>query len=271
MHTPPGTTTLELITRQQIRLLLQSVFGQGKTFSAVTAPYPCVLNLDNNLGAHVGRKDVTNVPFYDKNFVKKYNQVGLIHLAISKWVLEEAVKLTEEQTLVLDGLTNLNNAYDREVSVPMSTRTGKPDLMQWWGDKLDWQKEFFEALKSLKCDVIVCCHEQYERDDEGGLSGKILPLVQGSFKDQIGTHFTDIFRQYAISKPDISKLSEADLAKTLSNFKMTKQQYLELIDSYNTNTMYLWQTTPDGLTACKCHLVDPPKFVKANWSLFNPK
>ena len=270
IHTPKDCSTLENVSRQQIRLLLQGYYGQGKTYAALTAPNPCVINLDNNLGAHTGRKDIINVKFYDKDFVKKYNQSGIVHLAIVKWITDEGSKLTEEQTLVMDGLTNFQNAYDREVNIPLSTRTGKPDLMQWWGEKLDWQKEFFESLKTLKCDVIICCHEQPEREDEGGLTGKILPLVQGSFKDQIGTHFTDIFRQHAISKPDVAKLSDTDWAKTLANFKMTtKVQYASLIDSFEDNTMYLWQTSPDSISACKTHLVGAPKFVKADWKIFS--
>lgn len=269
IHTPKDTTTLEHVARQQIRLLLQGYYGQGKTYSALTAPNPCVVNLDNNLGAHVGRADVINVPFFDKKFVTKYNQSGLIHQAITRWLSEQGSQLTEEQTLVQDGLTNLNNAYDREVGIPMSTRTGKPDLMMWWGEKLDWQKEFFESLKTLKCDVIVCAHEQPEREDAGGLSGKILPLVQGSFKDQIGTHFSDIFRQHAMNKFNLASLPAPDKEKLLYNFGFkTDAEMQKFQDSFPGNVMYIWQTQPDGLSACKTHLVGAPKFVRANWSIF---
>lgn len=270
IHTPKDTTTLEHVSRQQIRLLLQGYYGQGKTYSALTAPNPCVVNLDNNLGAHVGRADVINVPFFDKKFVTKYNQSGLIHQAITRWLSEQGSQLTEEQTLVQDGLTNLNNAYDREVGIPMSTRTGKPDLMQWWGEKLDWQKEFFESLKALKCDVIICAHEQPEREDNGELSGKILPLVQGSFKDQIGTHFSDIFRQHAMNKFNLATLPAPDKEKLLYNFGFkvdTEMQKFQ--DSFPGNVMYIWQTQPDGLSACKTHLVNSPKFVRANWNIFS--
>lgn len=269
IHTPAGCSTLEKVERQQIRLLLQSVFGKGKTFSAMTSPNPCVVNIDNNLGAHSGRADIINVKFYDKEFIRKYNSNGLVHLAISKWLQEEGMKLTEEQTLVGDGLTNLQNAYDREVGVPMSTKTGKEDLQAWWGFKLDWQKELFESFKSLKCNVIITCHEEPEYNEDGGVTGNVLPLVQGGFKRQIGTHFTDIFRQHAVSKPDLSKLSEADLAKTLTNFKMSKADYIKFIDSFEGNTMYLWQLQPDSVASCKTHLVNAPKFVRADWNIFN--
>lgn len=270
IHIPENCSTMETVERQQIRLLLQGLYGQGKTFSALTAPNPCVLNLDNNLGAHAGRKDVINVPFYDKKFIAKYNQQGLVTSAVTDWILKQGSKLSEEQTLTIDGLTNLNNAYDREVGVPMSTRTGKPDTQQWWGEKLDWQKEFFESLKSLKCDVIVCCHEQFERNDEGGLSGKILPLVQGSFKDQIGTHFTDIFRQHALPKMDLTKLSAEDKTKLLLNYGMkSEQEFMAFQSQFTTNTLYVWQMHPDGMATCKTHIKGGPKFCKASWNIFS--
>jgi hypothetical protein len=151
----------------------------------------------------------------------------------------------------------------------MSTSTGKNDLMKWWGDKLKWQKEFFESLKLLKCDVIVCCHEQVERSDDGDITGKVLPLVQGSFKDQLGTHFTDLFRQLAMSK-----LSDADIEKQKDKlfinfgFKDIKQ-FIDFQNSFETNTMYLWQLQPDSIAACKTHLVGAPKFKRANWNIFS--
>lgn len=270
MHIPPNTSTLEKVSKQQIRLLLQSVYGQGKTFSAMTAPNPCVLNIDNNLGAHSGRKDIINVPFFDKMFVKKYNAQGFIHLAIQKWILDEGYKLTEEQTLVGDGLTNLLNAYDREVGVPMSTSTGKNDLMKWWGDKLKWQKELFESFKQLKCNVILCCHEQVERSDDGDVTGKVLPLVQGSFKDQLGTHFTDLFRQHAMTKLSVAEIDKQK-EKLLINFGFKEvKQFVDFQDSFiNMNTMYIWQLQPDSLAACKTHLVSAPKFARANWNIFS--
>ncbi len=140
--------------------------------------------------------------------------------------------------------------------------------MQFWGDKLDFQKELFESLKMLRCDIVVCAHEQAEREDEGTLSGKVLPLVQGSFRDQIGTHFTDLFRQHAVSKPDINKLTETDLTKTLVNFQMSKDEYIKFVNSFDTNTVYLWQLQPDSLVNCKTHLVKAPKFTRANWNIF---
>lgn len=269
MHIPPNTSTLESSTREQIRLLTQGSYGTGKTFSAMSAPNPCVINFDNNLGAHSGRKDIINVRFFDNEFVKKYNVQGLRHLALIKWLDVEGHKLSKEQTLVIDGLTNLSNHYDREVGVPMSSKTGREDLMAWWGMKLDWNKEFFENLKSLSCDIIVCCHEAPERTNEGDATGKVLPLVQGSFKDQIGTHFTDIFRQHAVntlSAPDIDKNQE----KLLINYGFKNiTDYIKFQNEFKTNTMYLWQLQPDSVANCKTHLVGAPKFARANWNIFS--
>lgn len=266
MYQPTDCKTLENVEKQQIRLLLQGMFGSGKTYSALTASNPCVINFDNNLGAHSGRKDVINVPFYDDSFVKKYNDKGWRHLALVKWIQTEGKKLAKEQTLVIDGLTNLSNHYDRESPIPISTRTGKEDLQAWWGNKWEWNKGLFEDLKAIACDVIVCCHEQIERDSDGNPTTKNRPLISGSFKDEIGGHFTDIFRQLALSKP-----SDKDLEKIkFDDFGLKSIEELKIfMNTFTSSTIYLWQLKPDSIANCKTHLFNPPKFALANYSVFS--
>src|ERR1017187_902817 len=97
IYTPPNCTTLEKVTKQQIRLGVQGYPGSGKTFAALTFPNPIVLNLDRGLGAHQGRSDVIEIPFYQKAFSggKETCKDKLV-----EWLEREGPKLTDQQTLI---------------------------------------------------------------------------------------------------------------------------------------------------------------------------
>lgn len=260
MHIPPNTNTLETVESDQRRFLIQGSPGSGKTFAALTFPNPLVVNFDRGLTAHKGRKDVIEVPFWNQTFWSKYSSNRMD--AITSWMHQEASKLDKDQTLIFDGWTNITNIADNSTPVPYSVRTSKPDTMAWWGLRLKWNAAFCESFKPLKCNVVMICHEQDERSDEGDLTGNVKPLCQGSFKDQIGSHFTDLYRQLTFDKPkDIAKVP-------LDKFRMTADEFKKFVESFPTPTMYLWQCRPDSIAKCKSSLIDPPHYMKAEWSSY---
>ena len=72
IYKPSGSINLsESQTKPQIRLGIQGPPGSGKTWAALTFPNPVIINLDRGLGAHAGRSDVIDVPFYSGSFVDK--------------------------------------------------------------------------------------------------------------------------------------------------------------------------------------------------------
>src|SRR6267378_7118672 len=99
----------ESSVEQQTRLGIQGFPNTGKTWAALTFKNPIVLNLNRGLKAHQDRSDVYEIPFYKSEFAKRDEVKDRIIL----WLEKEAVKLTEEQTLVIDGLSDLEIAYHK--------------------------------------------------------------------------------------------------------------------------------------------------------------
>lgn len=270
MFIPESAVSIKDQVFQQIRLLLQGYGGTGKTYSALTFPNVIVANIDRGLTAHLG-KDIPEFKLYEPAFVDARSKRvfatappnrrdAFLHL-----MRNDFPKLQQDQTLLEDSWTSLQNAFDQQTSLePSFSTTGKEDKYVFWKRKMDFSLEVVEGNKSLNCHVIVTCHEQADRNDDGNLNGKLKPLMQGQFADQLLGHFTDVFRQLAISKPtDVSKVNLSDYGcKTVADFQA-------LMNSFTTNTMYLWQTQSDSVVNCKTALVGAPKFIKADFDTYN--
>lgn len=234
----------------QTRLMLMGYPGTGKTWSALTFPNPVVLNLDRGLSAHIGKK-IIEIPLYDIALIdalaKRSFQTAPPNArdAVKHWLVNEAQKLEADQTLIVDSWTTLQNAFDLQTKLEpvYSTKTGKEDTYAFWARKVEYALEVCSLLKNIRCHVVVTVHETVERNDDGNLTGKIKPLMQGQFADQLGGHFTDVFRQLAVTR-----------YKEPSN---TKSEVI--------GTDYLWQTQSDNVVNCKTCLVGAPKFIKATY------
>lgn len=272
MYKPIGSRTLAEAKEPQIRLGIQGYPKTGKTYAAMTFPNPVVVNLDRGLGAHNGRSDVIELPFYEESFCKTINPnhkeaEHTLRDTLLLFVTKEAPKLTEEQTLVWDGGTGTQNCYHKWYSCHkvFSKTSGKEDERAEWALKIPFFSDLFEAFKKLKCNVIYISHEQDKKDKDGAYSGKIRPLLSGQAGDQCVSHFTDWVRQLTMSKPDVNKLDD----KTLSKWGMTKIEFQAMCDSFERNTIYYWQLEPDDLYDGGCSsLVNFPMFIPANYDSF---
>jgi hypothetical protein len=231
-----------------------------------------VLNIDRGLGAHIGRKDVIEIPFWNPTFVDKIiPRSGLSNPpnrkdAIIKWLSTEGMKLVAEQTLVIDSSTQLQNAFHAEYRInPKVTKQGKIDDFGEWNYKLIFFDEVMALLKSLKCNVVYICHETADRDRTGELNGSVRPLLTGQFSDQLASHFTDWFRCHAYSKP-----LEDKQAKAKEFFGLSDGQLKEWLASTSNGTMYVWQTASDEIAkhVKTSTMVNAPKYVLANYSVF---
>jgi hypothetical protein len=261
LYIPRGAQTLDKITkRSQVRLGLQGYGGVGKTWFALTFPNPIVLNLDKGLGAHKGRSDVIEVPFYDPIFSKKDS----LKDDLIKWINDEAIKLRAEQTLVVDGCTSIQNAYHRWWKANQHrfmTRQGQVDEFSQWREKVTFFSEIFETFKFLNCDVIFIVHETAQKDKDGGYSGKIRPLLTGQMGDEIVNHFTDFYRMHSMSKPKEPTLTSWGV-KDMEEFNALWSDGLCIRD----NTIYYIQTTSDNIFDAKASsLVNFPSLIPANY------
>jgi AAA domain len=270
MFTPPNCKTLaDLKQKPQIRLGIQGYPGTGKTWAALTFPNPIVVNFDRGLGAHDGRNDVIEVPFYDTDFIKSFYSAAPKNKrdAFTYWLETVGTKLESDQTLVIDGITGIQEAHNtwvKDNGSLMLSKTGKYDDFKPWNYKLDYFEYFAALLKTLKCHVILIAHETPAKEKDGTYTGKLRPLLSGQFSDQLVSHVTDWFRQHAIEKP-----KEIPSDEKLRSYGITKDEFVVMRDSFPRNTMYLWQTDSDDLADCKCSsLVAFPSRIAANYTSF---
>jgi len=272
MYKPDYMVPLDRITETQIRLGLQGPPKVGKTWAALTFPNPVVLNLDRGLGAHVGRSDVMEIPFYNPTYVdsvlKRSGAAAPPNRrdAVKKWLMTEGLKLDSEQTLVIDGSTGLQNAYEAEYNVaPVVTKQGSLDEFAIWRMKVEYFGEIVEALKSLRCHVVYICHETPDRDRKGELNGSVRPLLTGQFGDQLASHFTDWYRCHTFTKPKTPEQKDG----ALKFFGIDKSTLDEWITRSTTDTLYIWQTSSDEVAKCgTSSLVNCPKYILADYSSF---
>lgn len=271
IYVPPGSNNLENVSLAQIRLGLQGFAGTGKTWGALTFPNPIVVNIDRGLGAHSGRKDVIELPFYNKEFSKKYwpSEPENIKEAVMVWLQKEAGKLTTNQTLVVDGLTGLESSYhtDFKKHPVYSSNSGKLDPRVEWGLKLVYFGELCDLFNTLNCNVVFIGHESEKKDKDGEYSGKIRPLMSGAFADKIVGKFTDWFRQLASSKPkDFATLNVDNLKR---DWRMTIAEFQAMCNTFPRNTIYYWNLESDDTFDGKCSsLVNFPKYIPANYESF---
>jgi len=225
LYIPPDTYTLEHAYSSQVRLGIYGRPGSGKTWAALTFPNPVVLNLDNKLGAHLGRKDVTVVPLNDPEYIwnvlkvsnepYKYGRHSTNNPklpsnrrdAVIKWLSEHGAKLIPEQTLILDSWTSLQNSFHEQQDLePAYTAQNKVNDFHPWMEKIKYSARVCKLLEGLKCNVVVTFHEHAERDIKSGeLLDSFQPLMQGKFIAELAGHFTDFFRARVIPKFNVKK------------------------------------------------------------------
>jgi len=269
MYLPPNSNNLSTVKDMpQIRAGIQGFPGTGKTWAALTFPNPLVLNLDRGLGAHAGRSDVHEIPFYSPDFCKTLKSPYLptdLKDILHIWIDKEGRKLEPDQTLIVDGLTGIQNAYHKWYTVnQVYTKAGKVDDFAEWNLKKSFFSEFIEYFKYIKCHVVIIAHEADKKEKDGTYSGKVRPLLTGQFGDELVSHFTDWFRAHSSDKPT-AEVPE----QKLKDFRMTAAEYKKWCDSFPRNTLYYWQTEGDNVFDGKCSsMVNFPKFIPADYASF---
>lgn len=279
LYIPQGCNRLSDIKEiPQIRAGIQGYAGSGKTWAALTFPNPVVANLDRGLGAHIGRSDVLEIPFYSSTFCKSidpnYDPSRKKDLLLT-WLEKHGSKLQPNQTLVWDGNTSTQNSYHAWYEAnkhKFLTRDGKINEFAEWNQKLSYYSTLFDILKTLPCHVVFICHE-VDRSDKVPIgeakrySGKIRPLLTGQAGDEMISHFTDWFRQHCADKP---KSFDEVKDESLKLWRMqTKQEFKAMADSFQGNSIYFWQTEGDDLFDAKASsFVNAPRYIPANYTSF---
>ncbi len=240
MHISSSSYNLKDKSFPQIRLGIQGAPATGKTTSILTFPNVTVVDADNGLTKFAG-ENLNVIPLYDYDWTVKYlgkepTKVGAQpnrRDALLKFLREDALKMTNEQTLFLDSWTSIQTFFDQQQELePKITKDGKIDDFDFWARKIEYSEKLMVYLCSLKCNVAVSFHEMSIRDPKSGqLLEKLAPLMQGKFLAQIKKWFTDFFRM----------INEEEKDKT---GKVTKCNYY-------------WQVCSDNQFDCKTRLSFP--------------
>lgn len=265
MYLPPTAKPVSSDTKSKHRILLQGAPSTGKSTSCLSFPNPLWLDFDNKLPKSA--ETIHAVPFWNAAFVAqelkspnpRYGQPNRI-MALKKWLETEGPKLAPEQTLVVDSWTRVQDSFDYQYGEKgaepiIAAKTGLYDTFGFWGLKLDVSTELCVLLTALPCNyVIVICHEQKQRADDGRLIDKIEPLQQGKFCAKIGGYFTDVFRQVVVDELDAKGQPVTEKQKMPSGKEIDVRR-----------SQYLWQTKSNGEVNLNCSFPGLPVFIPANY------
>lgn len=176
--------------------------GGGKTSLALQFPFPCFLDCDRNLDGpelHVRKanKDLTYgyipVTYDDTGAAVPVDQC--YDRLMSE--LEKLKKETQVKTIVIDGLTLINEFIIQKVLKEQNKNA--MDAREWGPFKTKLLNLLVGKLRNLGKTTIVTCHEDsIERSDPKDMMKKIvvgyLPAINGGIKEQLGGLFTDVLR-----------------------------------------------------------------------------
>jgi len=277
LYKPPGSLFAHELPESQIRLGIQGAPFTGKTWASLTFPNPVILSLDRKVSAHAP-KDAIIIPFHDVRFIDSLvRRAGTqappsTKEAITRWLTTEGVKLSNQQTLILDGSTSIEEAfhiwYNFNETELASTKSGEIDGFVQWNLKKSYWGELFACMKAIPGNVIYIVHEGERSDKNGVATGKLYPLLTGQVGNKLAGNFTDWFRTTVISKP-----KDKDEAKKLRDWagidEQTLQEWIESTPK-EYQSIHLWQTQGDSVCDCGTStLTNCPKFILADYKSFS--
>jgi hypothetical protein len=268
MYTPPHAIT-DVSSYSNVIVGIQGPPGSGKTTSALSFPNPVVALFERPdfrgvLQELPHLKDVKPVilPFYDADFIlnklkqPKSGEHFDAASAFVKWVQTESIKLTQQQTLVIDNWTRLQEQFDKvnwsAPLYPTYSRKGEIDDFAPWARKIDFAESVSNALLQCKCNIVVIFHEVQEREQgTGRLLDKIQPLMQGKFVAKLKSYYPNFFRQRCVITP-------------------VKDKDGKIVDE---KREYMWQTKGSLDFDAKCSWPNLPALVPAVYQslTFSPK
>lgn len=261
-------TQLNKLPPQPIRLGILGAPGEGKTWSGLTFPNPIVLNLDNKLGGYQAAhpESTIKVVNFDENLVVnilKCSNMGFnkpnnpqyplnVRDAVKKWLTQFGPTLGSDSTLILDSWSTLQNKFDGQSQLPheiVVSRSGEEDKFAFWRLKQKYAKDITDLLKTLKCNSVTTFHEVPEYDEDGRITGKLKPVMQGGFAAELAGHFSSFYRQICVTKD-------------MKNYDKIKAA---LGRDINGEREYLWQTQSNSVFTACAGIPNLPTLVPATY------
>jgi hypothetical protein len=170
--------------------------GSGKTTSLLTFPDLVVFDLDRKLPTGVANIPAWNPDWADEVIGGKGRRtfnIANIRDASLMWIRDNITKFEPEQTFAIDSWTFLMDFFAIQTYAEDEAAKESNGFF-FWGQKLKYATKLMSYLKSAKCRVVVTMHETIDRDEKGNLNGKIRPLMNGGYQDQLLGGFTHVWR-----------------------------------------------------------------------------
>ena len=216
LYVPTGVSKS---TAFQRRIAIVGPPGSGKTTSCLTFPNRVWLNFDNKLPSGEQEMKFWNTDFCNTIVKPNYNFPNRRD-AFKTWLFKNLFQFTEEQTVILDSWTMMQNAFDKQTQAEYDEM---PTVNDWWmpKQKKKYSREICECLKEAKCLVVVLFHET-EKWESGKPSGKLGPVMDGSFQNEIFGFFTDVWHQRSHiyerdSKGKVVKVDNTPVVKVITH------------------------------------------------------
>ena len=148
-----------------VKLLLYGDSGAGKTFCAVSSPKPLVLLTERNGLVSIQHSNPDAVVAIASNA----NEVR----AIFQEVLKNGLKKWGCETLVVDGLTEIQRMFKDEILEKSKKRLFS---LQNWGELTETMRKFMRLLRSLDCSMVCTALSSYVQEEE---SSRVVPSFEG--------------------------------------------------------------------------------------------
>lgn len=229
-----------------LKVLLYGPSGTGKTTLCSSFPNPHFVDADNGM-LSVSGKDLTyitvsNKETTDPDFLEicKLRKKDLTRFPKSEaftkatFLIEHwANTLTEEDTLIVDSLTFMN---DWAMSYVCKLAGVPQPRIQDWGAAQKMLENIFEQVNDVKCNLVIIAHEQFVKDEDSGVISW-LPLTIGKLATKIPIYFDEVWRTYTErSKSGDSKGEQVYGIETRPTRRTTAKSRLQLPEKVETPT-----------------------------------
>lgn len=257
LYEPPN---LVLSARTDNRIAIIGGPGSGKTTSCLTFPNRIWVDFDHKLPPNEKTLPFWNSQFSDSLAKRTFANVVNRRDAFKFWFRDNHHKFHENQTLIIDSWTMVMNAFEVQTCTEDDVLDQNDRSNKFWLHKqrLRYCRDIFDLMRACRCLIVVTLHESPDRDEQGELNGKIRPLMDGQFKDQLLGQFTDVWRQR-------SNIFETDEKRMVRRDPATKQKIPKRINHKgNPNWVWFWQLLGDQEFDTNCNSILGEKVRKHN-------
>jgi hypothetical protein len=197
------------------RILVYGAYGTGKTWGAITAPRPCMMDFDKGIAVVSNPKFITahgKLEFEYEQFTEKDQQKGIPkrHNAyddackyfdkmmgkdwvdtFDTWIIDSGTTLSElaqnKAVILLGGWK-----YSKTHAEALNTGLMFPKI-QDYGSERSLTEQFVQMLLDTDKHLILLAHEMELTTDQG-VTTDILPLFTGKSRQAIPLKFDEVYR-----------------------------------------------------------------------------